>query len=46
MNVSNRDNMVTIEYEHRRGFDVRLSIMHKIDAELAEPSETIETIDL
>lgn len=29
-NVSNRDNLLTIEYEYRRGFDVDFLLMHEI----------------
>lgn len=34
--ITNRDNMLSIEYEHRNGFDVTFSLMHTIDASLIE----------
>lgn len=44
LNFGNRDNLVTIEYEYRRGFDIRLSYMHVIPAAIAgEGAELIET---
>ena len=41
-NISNRDNLITIQYEYRRGFDVILVLMDKITHEF----ETIETVEL
>ena len=40
--ISNRDNLITIQYEYRRGFDVRLVAMDEIEY----IDETIETIKL
>lgn len=37
--ISNRDNLVTIEYEHRYGFDVRLSICNEINVSFGEIDE-------
>ena len=37
-----RDTMLTIEYEYRRGFDVRIAFLYKISAETATKTETIE----
>ena len=30
-NVNNRDNLISIEYEHRYGFDVTFSFTHEVD---------------
>lgn len=40
--ISNRDNLITIQYEYRRGFDVTLVVMDVIEHEF----ETIETVGL
>lgn len=37
--ITERDNMITIEYEHRKGFDCVLRLMNYVP----RPSETIET---
>ena len=42
LNIGNRDTMLTIEYEYRRGFDVRIAFLYKISAETATKTETIE----
>ena len=39
--ISNRDNMLTIEYEYRKGFDFVLSLMD----EVGEPTEYIGVIE-
>lgn len=44
-NISNRDNMLTIEYEYRQGFDVVLYIMSEIDNTVIT-TETIEDVRL
>lgn len=41
-NISNRDNMITIEYEYRNGFDVVLWLLSEIDDTTAATG-TIET---
>lgn len=40
--IANRDNLITIQYEYRRGFDVRFVITDVIDHEY----ETIESVKL
>jgi hypothetical protein len=44
-NITNRDNLLTIEYEYRQGFDVEFSLLHTISAEDSETAETIETVE-
>ena len=34
--INNRDNLITIEYEHRRGFDVTVNVINKIVIDDAE----------
>lgn len=47
LNFGNRDNMFTIEYEYRRGFDVRVSYMHVISAAQAQAeTQRIEIADV
>lgn len=41
-NIGNRDNLITIQYEYRRGFDVTFVLMDEITHDF----ETIETIDI
>lgn len=41
-NISNRDNLITIQYEYRRGFDVTFVVMDEIEYEF----ETIESVKL
>lgn len=41
-NVTNRDTMLTIEYEHRYGFDVTFRLVHEIEM----PYEIIETAEI
>lgn len=35
-NITNRDNLLTIEYEYRNGFDVTFSFMNEITQEIEE----------
>lgn len=35
-NITNRDNLLTIEYEYRNGFDVTFSFMNEIASEIEE----------
>lgn len=37
--ISNRDNLITIEYEHRYGFDVKLSLCNAVSADFGEIKE-------
>lgn len=30
-NINNRDNLITLEYEHRNGFDVTFRILHTVE---------------
>ena len=43
MNITSRDNLLTIEYEYRNGFDVQFALM---DAIGVEPDEYIEVAEL
>lgn len=44
-NVTNRDNLITTEYEYRRGFDVEFLLMHTItQAECEDETGYIETV--
>ncbi|MCM1544963.1 MAG: hypothetical protein NC110_06650 [Ruminococcus sp.] len=45
LNVSNRDDLISIDYEYKRGFDVQFSVMQDIEAEQMESQETIEYIE-
>lgn len=45
-NISNRDNILTIEYEYRRGFDVEFDLLHTISKEDSETAGYIETAEL
>lgn len=40
--INNRDNLITIQYEYRRGFDVTFVVMDVIEYDF----ETIEKVDL
>ena len=40
--ISNRDNLITIQYEYRRGFDVTFVVMDVIEYDF----ETIDTVNL
>lgn len=37
--ISNRDNLITIEYEHRYGFDVKISLCNEVTADFGEIDE-------
>ena len=41
--INNRDNLVTIEYEYRNGFDCVFWLMSETDS-LSEETGTIETV--
>ena len=41
--ITNRDTLLTIEYEYRKGFDAVLSIMNVVEA---RDGETIDTAEL
>lgn len=41
--ISNRDNMISIQYEYRRGFDVDFLLMFTISGEDSETAGYIET---
>jgi hypothetical protein len=45
-NIMNRDNILTIEYEYRRGFDVELSLLHTISKADSEQAGYIETAEV
>lgn len=45
-NITNRDNLISIEYEYRRGFDVTLSLLHTLDKADCETAGIIETADI
>lgn len=45
-NIGNRDNLVTIEYEYRRGFDVEFLLSHEISKADCETAGIIETAEL
>lgn len=45
-NISNRDNIITIEYEYRNGIDVTFSLLDIIKKETAETAGYIENIEL
>lgn len=45
-NIVNRDSLVTIEYEYRRGFDVEFLLMHTIDKADADNAGYIETAEI
>lgn len=34
--ITNRDNLITIQYEYRKGFDTEFNVMHEIDASTDE----------
>ena len=42
-NITNRDNLLSIEYEYRRGFDVEFLLMHEISKTDSEQSGYIES---
>lgn len=43
--VTNRDNMISIEYEYRNGFDVTFTLLEEIDASEFEGAGYIEQAD-
>ena len=43
--ISNRDNILTVEYEYRKGFDVVFELFNVVDNPIAE-SGYIETVDI
>lgn len=43
--ISNRDNMLTIEYEYRKGFDVVLSLVNVLEDTAAEVGGEIDNIE-
>lgn len=43
--ISNRDNILTVEYEYRKGFDVVFELFNVVDNPIAQ-SGYIETIDI
>ena len=45
-NVTNRDNLLTIEYEYRRGFDVNFSLLHTLEKADCETAGYIEDADI
>lgn len=45
-NLTTRDNLLTIQYEHRQGLDVTFGLLSVIEAENQVSNDKIETIDL
>lgn len=45
-NVTNRDNMLTIEYEYRRGFDVTFLLSHTLEKADCETAGYIESANI
>lgn len=45
-NVTNRDNLISVEYEYRRGFDVEFLLMFEISKEDSETSGYINEADI
>lgn len=45
-NITNRDNVLTVEYEYKNGFDVVFWLFDTINSEVEEATETIESIEL
>ena len=44
--ITNRDNLLTIEYEHRYGFDVDFLLLHTLEKADCETAGYIETADI
>lgn len=44
--ISSRDNLLTIEYEYRRGFDVEFLLMHTLGKEECETAGYIEKAEI
>lgn len=45
-NITNRDNLLSIEYEYRRGFDVEFLLTHTLEKDDCETAGYIETADI
>lgn len=45
-NITSRDNLLTIEYEYRYGFDVDFLLMHTLEKADCETAGYIETADI
>ena len=45
-NITNRDNLLTVEYEYRQGFDVDFSLLHCIEKADNETAGYIENADI
>ena len=43
-NITSRDNLISIQYEHRNGFDVTFAFMNEIEA--GETEEVIESVEI
>lgn len=43
--ITNRDTLLTIEYEYRKGFDAILSIMSRIEGQKEETIESVEILN-
>lgn len=44
--INNRDNLISIEYEHCYGFDVTFNILNKIDSTKFDNDGTIERVNI
>lgn len=44
--ISNRDNILTVEYEYKKGFDVVFWCMNEVDNPTAATGEYIESVEL
>ena len=45
MNVTTRDNLLSIEYEYRKGFDIFFDLVHEISQTEEQASGYIETVE-
>ena len=45
-NIANRDNLLTIEYEYRRGFDVQFLLVNTLTGNDCETAGYIDTADI
>ena len=45
-NITNRDNIITIEYEHRNGFDVTFNLLHTVTMTEDELGGYIDTANI
>lgn len=43
--ITNRDNMISVAYEYRYGFDVDFRMRHEVERTVEENENVIETID-